>query len=299
VHKSYVGRFAPSPTGTLHFGSLIAAVASFLQAKSQGGRWLVRIEDIDPPREVPGSAEKILGSLDHFGMKPDSPALYQSQRTDVYRKTVENLLRQGKAYWCGCTRQDLPASGIYPGTCRNGLAKGKTARTVRLRVNGASIRFTDLIQGVIEEHLDRTVGDFVIQRADGLPAYQLAVVLDDAYQGITEIVRGADLLDSSARQIHLQNCLGLKSPSYAHHPVAIDQEGRKLGKRFASDPMIDQPAMTAIGRALSFLGQTPPEATELDGLWSRAIEHWRLSDVPRVRQSLIQKASQTEQSFQA
>lgn len=297
VDTPYVGRFAPSPTGDLHFGSLIAAVASFLQAKHQRGDWLIRIDDIDPPREVPGSTRRILEGLTHFGMHPDGPVLYQSQRTAAYQEVIKRLLDQGKAYRCGCTRQDLPSSGIYPGTCRNGLPKGKPARTIRLRVNGSRIRFTDRIQGTIEEHLDLTVGDFVIQRADGLPAYQLAVVLDDAHQGITEIVRGADLLDSSARQIHLQRTLGLESPSYAHHPVATDHNGRKLGKRFASDPVHDMPAAAALSQALRFLGQSPPADMALDMLWSWAIKHWRLSEVPGLRQAPILKAHQTKQSF--
>lgn len=282
VHRTsaYTGRFAPSPTGDLHFGSLVAAVASFLQARQAMGRWLVRIEDIDPPREVPGSAAAILRDLNRLGLKSDGPVLYQSTRTEAYQNAIEILLRQDKAYWCGCSRKDLPASGIYPGTCRNGLAKGKSHRSVRLRVDSVSIEFADLIQGDIRENLDTEVGDFVIQRADGLPAYQLAVVIDDAFQGITEVVRGADLLDSTARQIYLQRCLGLESPSYAHIPLAMHSDGKKLGKRYGTDPVASVPAAEAIFLALKFLGQSPPQGMELEQLWAWAIENWQLASIP-------------------
>jgi len=282
VHHSsaYAGRFAPSPTGDLHFGSLVAAVASFLQARHAMGRWLVRIEDIDPPREVPGSAAAILRDLDRLGLKSDGPVLYQSTRTEAYQSAIEILLRQDKAYWCGCSRKDLPASGIYPGTCRNGLAKGKSHRSVRLRVGSVSLEFADLIQGDIRENLDTEVGDFVIQRTDGLPAYQLAVVIDDAFQGITQVVRGADLLDSTARQIYLQRCLGLESPSYAHIPLAMHSDGKKLGKRHGTDPVASVPAAEAIFLALKFLGQSPPQGMELEQLWAWAIENWQLASIP-------------------
>jgi len=279
--STYVGRFAPSPTGDLHFGSLVAAVASFLQARHAKGRWLIRIDDIDPPREVPGSAIAILRDLDRLGFKSDGQVLYQSTRTEAYRSAVENLLRQEQAYWCGCTRKDLPASGVYPGTCQNGLATGKSPRAVRLRVDSAIIEFTDLIQGNIRENLETTTGDFVIQRADGLPAYQLAVVIDDAFQGITDVMRGADLLNSTARQIHLQHCLELKSPSYAHIPLAMHGDGKKLGKRYGSDPVASVPPVEALFLALKFLGQLPPQGMELEQLWAWAIEHWQAASILR------------------
>ena len=239
------------------------------------------MEDIDPPREVPGSARSIVANLEQLGMKSDQVILYQSQRTHAYRKAITQLLNQGQAFWCGCSRSDLPAAGIYPGTCRNGLAQGKSPRTVRFRVTGASIKFTDLIQGEIEEHLEQSVGDFVIQRADGFAAYQLAVVVDDAYQQITEVVRGADLLDSTARQICLQQALNLPTPIYAHHPIAVHGEGQKLSKRHESDPISKFPAIEVIYQALKFLGQLPPPGMELDDLWSWAIEHWQLTSIPR------------------
>lgn len=279
---SRTGRFAPSPTGDLHFGSLIAAVASFLQAKSGGGRWLVRIEDVDRPREVPGSALRILSELKRFGMVSDGPVLYQSQRTAAYEKAIDYLLVRNQAYWCGCSRSDLPASGIYPGTCREGLPAGKSPRSVRLRVLDESIGFDDLIQGAIRENLSETVGDFVIRRADGLAAYQLAVVVDDAFQKVTEVVRGADLLDSTARQIHLQNSLGLDTPVYAHHPVAVGEDSKKLSKRTASDPIAGQSTDQALSIALRFLGHPCPEGLGLDGLWRWALDNWQLSRIPRT-----------------
>ncbi len=237
------------------------------------------MEDIDPPREVPGSATRILHDLSRLGLNSDRPVLYQSTRTGAYESAVGTLLSEGKAFWCGCSRNDLPPSGIYPGTCRNGLAPGKSRRTVRLNVKDSTIRFSDLIQGAIEENLEHSVGDFIIRRADGLPAYQLAVVVDDAFQGITEVVRGSDLLESTARQIHLQHALGLPTPAYVHHPLAIDSDGKKLGKRIASDPVGRLPAASSVRTALQFLGQKPPRGMELKELWSWAIEHWQVESI--------------------
>lgn len=285
-----VGRFAPSPTGDLHFGSLLAATASFLQARSRGGRWLVRVEDIDPPREVPGSAERIISDLRQFGMRPDGRILFQSRRTQAYEAARDRLLAEGLAFWCGCSRSDLPRSGVYPGTCRDGLPPGKGRRSVRLRVSREPTCFDDAIQGPMRECLDNTVGDFVIWRADGLPAYQLAVVVDDAFQAVTEVVRGADLLESTARQVHLQQCLGLPQPAYAHHPVAVDGDGRKLGKRYRSDPITALPPAEALRTALNFLGQDCPAGLELDATWDWAIGHWDLSRVPRCLQRRLDGA---------
>lgn len=279
-----IGRFAPSPTGDLHFGSLLAAVASFLQAKSTGGQWLVRIEDIDPPREIPGSAGRILEDLTRLGMEPDQEVLYQSTRMQAYDLAIDELLDNGQAFWCGCSRSELPASGVYPGTCRNGIAAGKSPRSVRLRVNDTPVRFNDRVQGLIEENLLEIVGDFVIRRADGLPAYQLAVVVDDAFQEITEVVRGADLLDSTARQVYLQRCLGYDTPIYAHHPVVVDDKGRKLGKRFGSDPIGSQTATQILHKALDALGQCCPEQADIDDFWRLAIQNWQLSRIPPVRE---------------
>jgi glutamyl-Q tRNA(Asp) synthetase len=292
ITKCHAGRFAPSPTGDLHFGSLVSAVASFLQTKHVHGMWLIRMEDIDPPREVPGSATRILNDLGRLGLNSDRPVLCQSTRTRAYESAVETLLSEGKAFWCGCSRNDLPPSGIYPGTCRNGLAPGKFPRAVRLKVKGSTIRFTDLIRGTFEEKLEHSAGDFIIRRADGLPAYQLAVVVDDAFQGITEVVRGSDLLESTARQIHLQQALGLPTPSYLHHPLAVSGDGKKLGKRFGSDPVGRLPAAEAVSIALRFLGQKPPGGMELKKLWSWACEHWQAESIPPVKCMRVELTSQ-------
>lgn len=276
-----IGRFAPSPTGELHFGSLLAAIASYLQARSVGGRWLVRIEDIDPPREVAGSARRILGDLERFGLQSDLPVLYQSTRYQAYRTAVQELLKRKLAFECSCSRADLPATGVYPGTCRNGLARGKRARTIRLRVPEHPLCFDDEIQGSVEERLEQTVGDFVLWRADDLPAYQLAVVVDDGFQQVTQVVRGADLLDSTARQIWLQKCLGLPTPVYAHYPIVIGKNGQKLSKRLGSDPVATEPPAQALEAALRFLGQDCPQGLDLTALWRWAKAHWQLTAIPR------------------
>ncbi|HET6593289.1 MAG TPA: tRNA glutamyl-Q(34) synthetase GluQRS, partial [Xanthomonadales bacterium] len=274
-----IGRFAPSPTGELHFGSLLAAVASYLQARSTGGQWLVRIEDIDPPREVAGSAQRILKDLLRLGLRSDLPVLYQSTRRAAYRAAADNLLERGLAFRCGCSRADLPACGVYPGTCREGLPPGRKPRTIRLVVPEKPLTFTDQIQGPISENLAETVGDFVLWRADDLPAYQLAVVVDDAFGQISQVVRGADLLDSTARQIWLQRCLGLPTPSYAHYPVVVGQDGNKLSKRLGSDPIATAVPARALEAALRFLGQPCPADLDLDSLWRWAQQHWQLSAV--------------------
>ena len=277
------GRFAPSPTGDLHFGSLIAAVASYLETKSRGGRWLVRVDDLDPPREVPGSADRILLALQSFGLRSDAPVVFQGQRTDAYRTALQDLLDKGLAFECGCTRSELPSSGIYPGTCRNGLPPGKSPRAFRLAVSDRPVWFVDDIQGEISENLSETCGDFVIWRADGLPAYQLAVVVDDAWQGVTEIVRGCDLLGSTARQVYVTNCLGLDKPRYAHHPVAATAGQHKLSKRLGSDPIDNSSRTQTLELALQFLGQAPPTGLPLNELWNWAIVHWNIERVPRKK----------------
>jgi len=279
--QAYVGRFAPSPTGDLHFGSLVAAVGSYLQARSQRGEWLVRVEDIDPPREVPGSAERILAELARFGMRPDQPVLYQSTRGTEHQQAVERLLEQGLAFPCACSRADMPRGGPYPGTCRAGLPPGRTARSVRVRIAGDPVAIEDQLAGSYCQDLAATCGDFVIRRADGLIAYQLAVVVDDAWQGVTEVVRGADLLDSTPRQVYLQRLLGLPQPAYRHLPVVTGADGAKLSKRLRSDPLAGRPAPDCLRQALQFLGQPAPAARSLEDLWAWAIEHWNPGNIPR------------------
>lgn len=264
-------------------------MASYAQAKASGGQWLLRIEDLDPPREVPGSAARIKADLLRLGMRSDRPVLYQGARTADYRNALQELLERDQAYWCGCSRADLPASGVYPGTCRNGLRGGKRSRAARLKVEPEPVRFTDLVQGECTESLAQTVGDFVIWRADGLPAYQLAVVVDDAFQQITEVVRGADLLASTGRQIHLQRCLGLSTPSYAHLPVALGEDGHKLSKRLSSDPIRTTSPAHSLQAALRFLGQPCPSGLGLDGTWSWALDNWSLSRVPRLLEIPLRK----------
>ena len=279
--RPYRGRFAPSPTGDLHFGSLVAALASYLEARRHGGCWLVRIENIDPPREVVGSASRILKDLARFGMRSDEEVLYQGTRSASYEDAVTQLLERGEAYWCGCSRADLPESGIYPGTCRKGVAKGRKPRSVRLRTIGSCVSFIDAIQGEICQDVEQEVGDFIIRRADRLPAYQLAVVVDDAFQGISHIVRGADLLESTPRQLLLQSKLGLPQPKYAHVPLVENGDGSKLSKRLQSDPVARQSPVLALEKALRFLGQNPPQQLTLSELWEWAQAHWDITRVPR------------------
>ena len=272
------GRFAPSPTGPLHLGSLVAAVGSWLFARAAGGRWLVRMEDLDAPRVVPGAADDILRTLERYGLTWDGDVVFQSARIALYETAFEDLLRKKMVYACACSRADLaraasaPArgeegdsssgGGVYPGTCRMGLPRGKAARAFRFRVPTGVFTFEDILFGPLSEDVAATVGDFVVKRADGPFAYQLAVVVDDAAQGVTEVVRGADLLSSTARQIALQRALGLPTPSYAHLPLVLGPDGKKLGKRDGALPLstLDESRVReTLGIALRMLGQEPAE----------------------------------------
>ena len=292
----YRGRFAPSPTGALHFGSLVAAVGSYLEAKSRGGLWLLRMEDLDPPREQPGAADAILRTLEACGMGWDGGIVHQSKRGEAYRAALARLEAQGLVYACGCSRREVADSGlgpdgalIYPGTCRNGLAPGKKARATRVRVDHALIEFEDAVQGNIRQDLAAEVGDFVLLRADGLYAYQLAVVVDDAEQGITDVVRGADLLDSTPRQIYLQRLLGLPTPRYLHLPAAVNAAGEKLSKQTRAAPVDARDPVPALAHAMDFLGQAPPaqlRRAPLAEFWRWALAHWDAKHIPR-RRSLL------------
>jgi glutamyl-Q tRNA(Asp) synthetase len=249
---------------------------------------LVRIEDIDPPREIAGSARRILQDLQRFGLRSDRPVLCQSTRRSAYERALRDLLERGLAFWCGCSRSELPRSGVYPGTCRPTISQRPALASASARISWRfhvpdqeTIRFHDQGQGPQEFVAGRDFGDFVIWRADDLPAYQLAVVVDDAFQQVTQVVRGADLLDSTARQIYLQQCLGLPSPTYAHFPVCVGTDGKKLSKRAGSDPIVRTSPAQALGSALRFLGQPCPSGLELDSLWRWARHHWDLSRVPR------------------
>jgi len=293
----YRGRFAPSPTGPLHFGSLIAAVASYLEAKSHKGEWWLRMEDLDTPREAPGAADAILKALEAFGFEWFGGVMYQSQRFDAYATALENLQKQTLAYPCACSRKEIADSAmhgidglIYPGTCRSSLKISKQAQAWRIKVEDRAITFDDAIQGALSQNLSRDIGDFVLKRADGIYAYQLAVVVDDAKQGITHIVRGADLLDSTPRQIYLQQKLGLITPSYAHIPVATDAQGEKLSKQTLAVPVDIRNPVSAIRQALYFLGQDlPPKmpGINLQDVWAWAIANWQLSNIPRTSKQAV------------
>ncbi len=289
----YRGRFAPSPTGPLHFGSLVAAVGSYLDARANNGTWLVRMEDLDQPRSVNGAADAILRTLEALGMAWDGDVLYQSTRDDAYRAMLEKLKSKDLVYPCACSRREIADSAVngidgpvYPGTCRKGLLAGRAARAERVLTRGAKIGLTDAIQGKLSHDIERQIGDFVLKRADGLYAYQLAVVVDDAAQGITDIVRGADLLDSTPRQIYLQQLLGLAAPRYAHLPVAVNVIGEKLSKQTLAPPVDESSPVTMLNAALAFLGQdiaVDCAADDTAAFWAHAIAHWRLERVPRLR----------------
>ena len=287
----YRGRFAPSPTGPLHFGSLVAAVGSYLDARAHGGEWLLRMEDVDTPRNVPGAAAGILATLEAYGFEWDGPVLWQSRRFEAYAAALERLIAAGLAYGCTCSRKEIADSGshpaidgglAYPGTCRDGLPAGRTARAWRLRVNDEPLAFVDRLQGRVLQHLESDVGDFVLRRADGLFAYQLAVAVDDEFQAISDVVRGADLLASTPRQIWLQRCLGYATPRYAHLPVASNAAGEKLSKQTLAPALDVGQAGPTLVRALNFLGQgVPAELSAAPPAEVWALAHWSFAAIPR------------------
>jgi glutamyl-Q tRNA(Asp) synthetase len=287
----YVGRFAPSPTGPLHFGSLVAAVASWLDARAAGGRWYVRMEDLDRPRCVPGAADLILRQLEAYGLVGDGDVLVQSQRDDAYAAALDRLQAAGQAYPCVCTRSQLAAAPrnaegeiVYPGTCRAGLPAGTRPRTWRVRVDEVSACFQDRVHGRLCQMLETEVGDFIVKRADGLFAYQLAVVVDDAHQGVTDVVRGADLLWNTPRQIHLQTLLGLPVPRYAHVPLVVNAAGQKLSKQTLAPALPESGRGAVLAVALAALGHAPPaelEGAGPAGLLAWASAHWKIENVPR------------------
>ncbi len=280
----YIGRFAPSPSGPLHFGSLVAAVASYLEAKSNEGTWLVRIEDLDPPREQAGASEVILRSLERHGFAYPAP-VYQSRRLDRYQEVLDQLLASDAAYACACTRKQIHttatfgrAGAIYPGTCRNGISPEQAgAQALRLRTNDEEIHFNDRLQGAQTCHIESEIGDFLLRRGDGLFSYHLAMVVDDYDQGVTDVVRGIDLIDSTFPQIALQRVLGLPQPGYAHIPVVVNAQGQKLSKQTHAAPVDQEKPVTNIFKCLVFLKQCPPEnllSGSLADLWRWARNHW-------------------------
>jgi glutamyl-Q tRNA(Asp) synthetase len=297
------GRFAPSPTGPLHLGSLVAAVGSWLFARHGGGRWLVRVEDLDTARVVPGSADEIVAALRRYALHPDEEPVLQSRRTALYQAALARLHERGLVYDCGCTRaelrrvgsapaaEELPAvegeAPVYPGTCRRGLPPGREARAVRFRVPAGAIAFTDRVHGPRAQDVAAAVGDFVVRRADGLFAYQLAVVVDDAAQEVTEVVRGGDLLDSTPRQIALQRALDLPTPAYAHLPLVLGPDGRKLGKRDGALPLpsLDRRrVLDTLRSALRILGVERADGTAAAEVLADALARFDPAAVPRGAQ---------------
>lgn len=285
---SYRGRFAPSPTGPLHFGSLVAAVASWLDARAAGGAWLVRIEDIDEARSVPGAADQILHALEALHLTWDGEVAWQSRRTDLYETALDALRARGALYRCRCSRREIADSAlrgiegtVYPGTCRRRAPPAGDACAERFEVGPGSVKFDDRVQGTVRQDVARDVGDFVLRRRDGLHAYQLAVVVDDAEQRITDVVRGADLLASTPRQILLQRALGFATPRYLHVPVATDARGEKLSKQNLA-PAVDAKAAGALLHAsLGFLGQPRPGSSLPGEILAEAAQRWDPARIPR------------------
>jgi len=293
VTANYRGRFAPSPTGPLHFGSLVAAVASYVEAKSRDGAWFVRIEDLDPPRVVAGAADDVLRTLEACGLHWDGSVVYQSQRFDAYHAALHCLRKLDVIYPCACSRREIADSAfagiegpVYPGTCRGGLVSDKHAHALRINTRGIRIAFEDAVQGKIEQDLEHDIGDFVLYRFHRIFAYQLAVVIDDAEQGITDVVRGADLLESTPRQIYLQRLLDLPAPRYMHVPVVVNHNGEKLSKQTLAAAISAKNPLPALLAALRFLGNEPPPeiaSTDIEALWQWTIRHWHRSRIPRAR----------------
>jgi glutamyl-Q tRNA(Asp) synthetase len=290
---TYRGRFAPSPTGPLHLGSLVAALGSYLEARTRGGEWLVRIEDLDRARVVTGASDSILRTLVACGMHWDRNVVYQSRRADAYHASLHRLHARGLVYACACSRREIADSAlagiegpVYPGTCRAGIGAGKTGRALRLRTTAQSIDFIDQVQGPVAQRLQTEIGDFVLRRADGQYAYQLAVAVDDWAQGISDIVRGADLLASTPRQIYLQRLLGFATPRYLHLPAVVDERGEKLSKQTRAAPVDSHKPLPALFSALQLLGQRPPGELKRAGLgplWDWAMNNWDAQRIPRAR----------------
>lgn len=285
-----VGRFAPSPTGPLHFGSLVAGVASYCDAKSQGGRWLLRIEDVDTTRRVAGASADMIRTLQHYGFVWDEEIVYQSERTEHYEHALAQLRNRGLAYPCTCSRKEIADSStqlgiegaIYPGTCLQHPIKPDTPAAWRLKTPAINIGFADRIVGWQQHAMASDIGDFVIKRADGLFSYQLAVVVDDALQGVTHVVRGADLLQSTTRQIYLQQCLGYATPAYAHIPLVLNDQGQKLSKQTLATALPLDNILATLVAAFNFLPYLPqpvPTFSNLPALWQWATAHWQLGQL--------------------
>jgi len=290
--RDYIGRFAPTPSGPLHFGSIVAALASYLDARKHNGLWLLRIDDLDTPRINSGASDSILRTLETLGLAWDGEIVYQSNRHDAYAAALDRLQRLGLLYKCYCTRKQVKGL-LYPGTCRNLPDRPDTQFAIRVITSSEPIGFTDRIQGDYSRNLQQQSGDFIIKRADGLFAYHLACVTDDAWQGVTDIVRGADLIDSTPQQIHLQRQLDLPTPAYSHFPVGTDVNGVKISKRYgATDALLEKNPAALLVEALSFLGQTPTPGLENSrpgDVVAWAMENWDMSQISRVREMSVLK----------
>lgn len=292
---AYRGRFAPTPSGPLHLGSLLTALASFLEARSRRGAWLVRIDDLDPYRTRPGAADRILASLEALGLTWDESVYFQGRRREAYQASLDGLRQQGLVYACGCSRRELAGAGVYPGHCRGRNRPFVSGRhALRVSTAGCAIAFQDRVQGRMEQQLDHDVGDFILYRRDGVFAYHLATVLDDAAQGVTEVLRGSDLLDSTPRQIYLQDLLGLPRPSYAHTPVLIDADDRKLSKRTLAPEAETRHPGHILDYLLSLLRHPLPAELRhapAGEMLAWAIDHWRLSRLEHVERLWFEAAN--------
>lgn len=307
LSSSYIGRFAPSPTGLLHMGSLMAAVASFLDARVNNGRWLLRVEDLDPPREMAGAAGAILTTLERFGFEWDGEVLWQSQREARYREVLAQLIGMGVVYSCACTRKMIQSDGLlgidgvrYVGRCRGRTAFGLPNEAYRLMVSNELIGICDRVQGNVSQRLAVDLGDFVVKRADGMWAYQLAVVVDDADCGVTHIVRGADLLDSTPRQRYVQQLLNFPLPQYLHIPVIANSSGEKLSKQTLAPALLDGNEVGQLWQALYLLWQQPLidlKAASLAELWAWAINSWDPSKIPKKRSVAVTIDGKNEYKF--
>lgn len=296
--KDYTGRFAPSPTGPVHFGTLVAAVGSYLQAKKNKGDWLIRIEDVDTTRAIKGADTDILNTLESFGFEWDDEIVYQSQQTELYETALDLLTSQALTFPCLCSRKQLAGQDIYPGTCRSRRYPKKKPHAIRLIAQETSIEFNDFVMGKQSQNIRQQCGDFVIRRGDGLFAYQLAVVVDDAIQNITEIVRGADMLDCTPRQIYLQQQLNYRTPDYCHLPLAIDATGNKISKSEGAAKVDVRQKEKLLVKTLAFLGQKPPGDLSLSSsndIWQWAIKHWQVEQIPQQQKIQIHAAQPLNQ----
>lgn len=284
---NYKGRFAPSPTGPVHYGTLVAAVGSYLQARKNNGEWFVRMDDVDTLRIVDGADSDILHTLDHFGFKWDGEVTYQTQQVDSYQQALEKLVSQSLVFPCTCSRKILAKtdSKIYPGTCRHRALAENEEHALRILSQNFDIKFDDVVMGKQSQNIERQCGDFIIKRRDGLFAYQLAIVVDDAIQGITEVVRGADLLDSTPRQIYLQRLLNYPTPRYCHLPLAIDDLGNKISKSGGAAKVETNDREKLLISSLNFLGQKALDdlvKSNINDIWSWAIKNWNVKYVPEA-----------------